>query len=195
MLQQLDSHDRSSDCETHESFFLLNTQFSSSKAHPYGSDDIFPLELLYFFPRPNLSESGSWNFRVQETERERERRGKAAHERERRLICMSAPLSRQRGRPVERPAGEGEHSSSAFSKIADWLPPASAQEPGSRQHTFLPLIAADETLMLPLSSQHLAHAHSSDPSHSNVLWPTPACQTWAGLRSDTDRPRSCWVLP
>lgn len=64
----------------------------------------------------------------------------------RRLICMSAPLSRQKDRLAERPGGGG-HSSSAFSKTADWLPPVSAQEPGNRQHAFLPLIAADETLM------------------------------------------------
>ena len=49
--------------------FLLNTQYWSSKAHPYGSDNIFPLELLFFF----LSESGSCSFR--EIEREREREG------------------------------------------------------------------------------------------------------------------------
>lgn len=42
---------------------------------------------------------------------------------------------------------------------------------------------------VPLSSQHLAHANATDPSRSYVLWPTPACQTWAGLRSDTDGPR------
>lgn len=71
-------------------------------------------------------------------------------------VGTSNQTERQAGR--EAWGGEGEHSSSAFSKIADWLPPASAQEPGNRQHTFLPLIAADETLMLPLSSQYLAHA-------------------------------------
>lgn len=148
--------------------FVLNTR--SSKAHSYGSDDIFPLERLYFLSL-NL-----W-------EREREREG-CTHER---LICMSAPLSRQRGRPAERAwgGGEGEHSSSAFQKIADWLPPASAREPGSRQRTFLPLIAADETLMLPLSfpAPGTCTLLTSKPQQC-VLWPTPACQTWAGLRSD-----------
>lgn len=57
----------------HMSHFLLNTQYLSSKAHPYGSDNVFPLELLYFFsPHPNLSECGSWNLRAQDRERGRE---------------------------------------------------------------------------------------------------------------------------
>lgn len=58
----------------HMSHFLLNTQYLSSKAHPYGSDNVFPLELLYFFsPHPNLSECGSWNLRSRGRKKGREK--------------------------------------------------------------------------------------------------------------------------
>lgn len=105
---------------------------------------------------------------------------------------MSAPLSRQRDRPAERPrgGGHGEHSSSAFSKIADWLPPASAQEPGSRRRTFLFLIAADETLMclcLPGTWQQQTPQIQATAMHCGQ---PPACQTWAGPRSGRRRKRT-----
>lgn len=60
----------------------------------------------------------------------------------------------------------------AVGRVFCWLA-SSCVSLWSRPSTFLPLIAADETLMLPPSSQHLARAHPSDPSHSNVLRPTP----------------------
>ena len=120
-----------------------------------------------------------------------ERKGKVSHEKKRGwFACQHLNPDREAG-PAERPGGEGEHSSSDFQRL---LTGFLLRRPGSRQHTFLPLIAADETLMLLLSSQHLAHAKCSDPSHSKELWLSLACQTWTGLGSDTDGLRSCSVL-
>lgn len=52
MLPRSVSHDRSS--ETSESYFSVEyTLFLNSRAHPYGSDNIFPLELLLYFSPPS----------------------------------------------------------------------------------------------------------------------------------------------
>lgn len=79
----------------------------------------FHLNCYIFFPpssKPILNLEAVTSERKREREREKE--GERLHAKER-LICMSAPLSRQRGRPAERPWGRGEHSSSAFQRFAD----------------------------------------------------------------------------
>lgn len=81
-------------------FFFLNTRYLSSKAHPHGSDNIFPLELLYFSPRPNLL--WIWKLRLQGT---REREGERLNARERKRekefdlhVSTSIQTERQAGR-------------------------------------------------------------------------------------------------
>lgn len=162
--------------------FLLTAQGLSSKAHLYGSDNIFPLEAVLFFPHFNLSKSG----RLEERKREREGGKVDLH------VSTSIQTVRQADIEAWRRA---ERSSSAFLKIADWLPPVSAQEPGKQAAHIPPSDCSWWNTHVPLSSQHLAHAHSTDPSHSNVLWPTSACQTWAGFRSDTLLSTQQWRFP
>lgn len=70
----------------------------------------------------------------------------------------------------------------------------SAQEPGSRRHTFLPLIAADETLMCFCLSSTWHMQTPQIQATAMCCVQNLACQTWARLRSDTDRPRSSIFL-
>ena len=112
-----------------------------------GAQRLIRMALIIFF-HLNCYFFSSLNLEAAASEKEREKGGKGCMRKGERLICMSAPLARQRGRPAERPRGWGERSSSAFQRFADLLPPVSAQEPVEQAaHTFLPLIAADETLM------------------------------------------------
>lgn len=152
-------------------FFLLNTHYSNSRAHLYGSNIIFPLEPL--IPTFVILEAA--------TEVTSEKGGGACMRKGESLICMSAPLSRRRerewGRPAKGPWGRRERSSSAFQRFADWLPPALSQEPVEQAAHIPSSDCSWWNTHVPLSSQHLAHANSSDSSHSNVLRPTAACQT------------------
>jgi len=120
----------------------------------------------------------------------RKESGEVARERAE-LICMSAPLSRQR--PAERGLeARGRFLVQLFKDC--WLASSCVGAGTWEQAVHIPPSDCSwwNTHVL-LSSQHLAHASFSDPSHSNVLWPTLACQTWAGLRSDTDGFISDWT--
>lgn len=164
--------------------FVFNTQLEGSFVRLWWC---FSTWTVLFFSTVETS----LNQGAETSECKRERKGKVSHEKKRGwFACQHLNPDREAG-PAERPGGEGEHSSSDFQRV---LTGFLLRRPGSRQHTFLPLIAADETLMLLLSSQHLAHAKCSDPSHSKELWLSLACQTWTGLGSDTDGLRSCSVL-
>lgn len=63
-----------------------------------------------------------------------------------------------------------------FKRFADWLPPASVREPVEQAEHIPPSDCSWWNTHVPLSSRHLAHAHASDPSHSNVLRPAPPRQ-------------------
>lgn len=121
-------------------FFLLNTHYSNSRAHPYGSNIIFPLEPL--IPTFVILEAA--------TEVTREKGGGACMRKGESLICMSAPLSRRRESEAGRQRGRGGAESVLVQLFKDLLTGFLLRCPRSlwsRQHTFLPLIAADETLM------------------------------------------------
>lgn len=81
----------------HMSHIFVEHSIFELSVHPYGSDNIFPLTLLYFPP----------------CERGKEEK---LHTSER-LICMSAPLSRQRDRPGREAWVRGKRSNSAFQRL------------------------------------------------------------------------------
>lgn len=130
----------------------LKTHCSNSKAHPCGADIIFPLFHCFFFLPP--SSKPLWVWKLQRREGGLHPKGRERGW----FACQHLYPDREAGRQRGL-GGEGSILVQLFKDLLTGFLLCRPRNPWNRQHTFLPLIAADETLMC-LCLPSTWHMHS-----------------------------------